>query len=44
MRVRVLEEPESCVIRGAGSAVKMIDKAKIDPKNGSRATPLIAYY
>ena len=44
MRVRVLEEPESCVIRGAGSAVKMIDKAKFDPKNGSRATPLIAYY
>ena len=44
MRVRVLEEPENCVIRGAGSAVKMIDKAKFDPKNGSRTTPLIAYY
>lgn len=44
MRVHVLEEPENCVIRGAGSAVKMIDKAKFDPKNGNRTTPLIAYY
>ena len=38
MRVHVLEEPENCVIRGAGSAVKMIDKAKFDPKNGNRTT------
>ena len=44
MRVHVLEEPENCVIRGAGSAVRMIDKAKFDPKNGNRTTPLIAYY
>lgn len=44
MRVRVLDDPQNCVILGAGSTVKSIDKAKFDPKNGSRATPLIAYY
>ena len=44
MRVRVLEEAENCVIRGAGRAVQWIDKAKYDPKNGNRTTPLTAYY
>ncbi len=44
LRVHVLEEPEGYAIRGAASAVKMIDKAKFNPKNGDRATPLIAYY
>lgn len=44
MRVRVVDDPQHCVILGAGSAVRMIDKAKFDPKNGNRTTPLIAYY
>ncbi|MGN0477835.1 MAG: rod shape-determining protein [Hominenteromicrobium sp.] len=43
-RVRVLEDPENCVIRGAGHALQWIDKAKYDPKNGNRTTPLTAYY
>ncbi|MCF2652054.1 rod shape-determining protein [Anaeromassilibacillus senegalensis] len=44
MRVRVLEDAENCVILGAGRAVQWIDKAKYDPKNGNRTTPLTAYY
>lgn len=44
MPVRVPEDPQNCVIRGAGMCLKAIDKAKFDPKNGNRATPLIAYY
>ena len=44
MRVRVLDDPQNCVILGAGHTLHAIDKAKFDPKNGNRATPLIAYY
>jgi len=44
MRVRVLDDPQNCVIYGAGLSLRSIDKAKFDPKNGNRTTPLIAYY
>lgn len=44
MRVRVVDDPENSVILGAGACIKLIDKAKFDPKNVNRATPLIAYY
>ena len=44
MRVHVLEDAQNCVINGAGSLLPAIDRAKFDPKNGNRTTPLIAYY
>ena len=44
MRVRIAEEPEDCVILGAGRAVQWIDSVKMDAGKESGNVPLTAYY
>ena len=44
MRVRIAEEPEDCVILGAGRAVQWIDSVKMDAGKENGNVPLTAYY
>ena len=44
MRVRIAEEPEDCVILGAGRAVQWIDSVKMDAGKEHGNVPLTAYY
>ena len=44
MRVRIAEEPEDCVILGAGCAVQWIDSVKMDAGKENGNVPLTAYY
>ena len=44
MRVRIAEEPEDCVILGAGRAVRWIDSVKMDAGKENGNVPLTAYY
>lgn len=44
MRVRIAEEPEDCVILGAGRVVQWIDSVKMDAGKENGNVPLTAYY
>lgn len=44
MRVRIADEPEDCVILGAGRAVQWIDSVKMDAGKENGNVPLTAYY
>ena len=44
MRVRIAEEPEDCVILGAGRAVQWIDSVKMDAGKENGNVPLTTYY
>ena len=44
MRVRIAEEPEDCVILGAGRAVQWIDSVKMGAGKENGNVPLTAYY